>query len=205
MDSYVTFICEYAPTAPWIIFGLLLLAGFCLPISEDLLLLTGGALASSCAPEHIPALFIWTFFGCWLSAWEAYWIGRLLGPKLYQIRLFGRLLPPHRVERLHEYYERFGVFTFIVGRFIPGGARNALFMTSGLGKMPFLKFIIRDGFACLISSTTLFYLGYKLGENFKEVLLLFERYRYMVLAGIAFVLCCAVLIYKKTRNGSKGS
>src|ERR1700722_3785764 len=180
MDTYIAFICEYAPQAPWVIFGLLMLAGLNVPISEDILLLTGGALAGSCNPDDIPALFIWTYAGCWISAWEAYWLGRWLGPKLYQIPWFNYLLSRERVERLHVYYERFGIFTFIVGRFIPGGVRNALFITAGLGKMPFHKFILRDGFASLISSSVLFYIGYLLGTNLTQLVESFERYSYGV-------------------------
>lgn len=204
IENLFTYICENADSAYWIIFALLMLAGLNIPISEDILLLTGGALASTCVPEHALKLYIWIYLGCWLSAWEAYWIGRLLGPKLYQIRLFHHIINPSRVERLHYYYEKFGVFTFIVGRFVPGGVRNALFISSGLGKMPFLTFILRDGLACLISSLTIFSLGYKFAENHDVIIATVRKYDLYAIMVVAFIFITAIsiILYRHSKKAS---
>jgi membrane-associated protein len=195
MESILSLICEQSHNAYWIIFCLLLLAGLNVPISEDFLLIVGGVIASTCFIEptrfEIFFLYSWIYAGCWLSAWEAYWIGRLLGPKLYRIRWFSHVITVKRIEVLHYYYEKFGILTFIVGRFIPGGVRNALFMTSGLGKMPFLRFITRDGLACLISSATVFYLGYFFGNNYGLLLHYFKQYQ----IAIVLLLISAVIIF----------
>ena len=201
MDSFIDSLCEYAPHAHLIIFSLLMLAGLCLPISEDILVLTGGAIASFCIPEQKFHLFAWIYAGAWTSAWEVYWIGRLLGPKLYNIKFFKHFINPKRVDKLHHYYEKFGVFTFIIGRFIPGGVRNALFLSSGLGKMPFLKFIIRDGFACLLSTTTLFSLGFVFAQNYKQIAKVIETYQLIVFSAIVlFVLILVALFYFRDKT-----
>ncbi len=203
MESFLAYICEHALQAPYIIFLLLLLAGFNVPISEDLMLLIGGIIASTCIPEHTLYLYIWIFFGCWLSAWEAYWVGRLLGPKLYTIKWFSHILTPHRIERLHYYYEKFGVLTFIVGRFFPGGVRNALFITSGLGKMPFLKFISRDFVGCLISTSVIFSIGYQFGEYHEKIFHFFKIYNETALILLVAILATiALLIWKSRKNSS---
>lgn len=199
MESIFLSLCEMADQAYWIFFLALMLAGLNLPLSEDLILLTGGALASTCIPEHALHLYLWIYFGCWISAWEAYAIGRYLGPKLYRIKWFHRFVYPERVERIHYYYEKFGVFTFIVGRFIPGGVRNALFLSSGLGKMPFIKFILRDGFACLISSSILFSIGYQFGKNYSLIIYYFDIYKYVGLA-IVILIITSLLIYHSKRR-----
>ncbi len=160
-----------------------MLAGLNLPISEDILLLTAGALAQTCLPEGGAVnLFIWVYLGAWVSAWEVYWTGRLLGPKLYEIRWFKHFVSRERIDRLHHYYEKFGIFTFIIGRFIPGGVRNALFLTAGLGKMPFGKFLLRDGPSCLISTTTLFSVGYTFAEFHEELLAYLKTYNLIILS-----------------------
>ncbi len=135
MEDLISYICAHAYEAHWIIFILLLLSGFNIPISEDLLLLSGGAIAGSCIPDHTLKLYIWVFLGAYLSAWEAFWLGRLR-PKLYKIPMIARSITPERLELLGICTSKFGVFTFIVGRFMPGGIRNALFFTSGFTKMP---------------------------------------------------------------------
>ena len=187
METLFSYICEHAHNAHWIMFGLLLLAGLNLPISEDLMLLFGGAIASRCIPDQTVHLYLWIFAGCYISAWEAYWIGRLLGPRLYTIRPFRYIITQERMETLRYYYAKFGVFTFIAGRFCPGGIRNALFMSSGLTKMPFGLFLLRDGFACLLSSITIFTLGYHFGENIDTVARTFEHYSHWFLAFFGIV------------------
>lgn len=207
MESLIHFACTHAHSAHWIFFLLLMLAGLNIPISEDIILLTSGVIASICIPEETLHLFCWVFAGCWLSAWEAYAIGRFFGPKIYDIRWFRHIITKERIERLHHYYEKFGVFTFIVGRFIPGGVRNALFMTAGLGKMPFWKFILRDGFACLISSTVIFSLGYSLGQNYHVVLHYFKTYNEIVV-GIILLVILGVgsrLLFLRNRDHSDSS
>lgn len=178
-----------------------MLAGFSIPISEDLMLLTGGAIASKCIPEHTLHLYLWIYAGCWLSAWEAYWIGRLLGPKLYDVKWFSRILTRKRIARLHHYYEKFGIFTFIFGRFIPGGARNALFMTAGLGKMHFLKFILRDGIACLISSSIIFTIGYQFAANYDAIVHTLKKYN-LIAATVAVILLIFVAVWSYYKSST---
>lgn len=208
MESLFAYVCEHAEYAHLIIFFLILLTGISVPISEDVLLLIAGGIASSCSPDSAFYFYIWIFFACWFSAWEAYWIGRLLGPKLFNIGWFARIMTPERLEKLKSYYLRFGVFTFIVGRFIPGGVRNAIFMSSGLTKMSFPLFVARDGVACLIASSTIFYLGYVSGKNIDLILKYFVMYERVILGLLILLVAIAgILIYyynrKQTLNGDE--
>lgn len=196
-------LCDWAHSAPWIILGVLLLGGLNFPISEDLVFILSGAVASMCIPDHTVRLFIWTYVGACFASWETYWIGRIFGPKLYEIKWFNRILNPRRIERLHYYYEKYGILVFIVGRFCPGGVRNALFLSSGLGKMPFLTYILRDGIAVLISSGVMFYLGYLFGDNYEEVVDFFKKYDRLGLALLLVVILMAVVVtYWRNRKKS---
>lgn len=197
MDFANYSLCDYADIAPLIIFILLLLGGLNIPISEDLVLITSGAVASMCIPEHVYSLYAWTYAACCVSSWETYWIGRLLGPKLYKIRWFSRILTEQRIEHLHTYYEKYGILVFIVGRFCPGGVRNVLFLTSGLGRMPFFKYLLRDGFAALCSSAVLFYLGYTFGSNYEAILQFIKTYDEVLLGIISILIVFAIIYYRK--------
>lgn len=188
METIANFACQNAHSAHWIFFLLLLLAGINIPISEDLILIMGGAVASICIPNEALFLFCWIYAGCIISAWEAYSIGRYFGPKLYEIKWLKNIVTRDRINKLHEYYEKFGILTFIVGRFIPGGVRNALFMSAGLGKMPFSTFLFRDSIACLISTSTLYYLGFLFGQNLQDIIYYFSKYN-----RLAFILFACIL------------
>ncbi len=195
--------CENEDIASWILVLLILLAGINFPLSLDIILISAGALGSTCLLEQTYSLFFIVFIASWISAWEAYWLGRLLGPKLYDFRWFSHILSLKRIERLHHYYEKFGFLTFMVGRFIPGGVRNALFMTSGLGKMPFYKFILRDLPACLLSCGFLYYLGYLFGMNYPVIVTYFKRYNLVVI--IAIFLSIAVFLLMRWIRAKKFS
>jgi len=205
VESIVGFACGHANSAHWIFFLLLMLAGLNLPISEDVILLTGGALAATCIPNETMHLYLWIYAGCWISAWESYSIGRFLGPKLYDIRWFNYIVTRERIQRLHYYYEKFGVLAFMVIRFVPGGVRNALFMTAGLGKMPFLKFILRDGFALCISSSTIFYIGYTFAANYKTIvehIITYNKIAIITVLAIALV-TIAIIFWRRSRKKSE--
>lgn len=194
METLVSFICEHAHHAPWILFSLLLLTGLSFPLSEDIILIGGGAIAITCIPDYTLTLYIWLLCGCYLSAWEAYWIGRLLGPRLYSIHLFKSIMTPQRLSALRHYYAKFGIFTFIVGRFCPGGIRNALFMSSGLTKMPFHLFVLRDSLAGFISSFVFFHIGYRFGKHLDLISYYFHRYTHWFLIIISSLVLAGLML-----------
>jgi len=198
IESAFSYICENANHAHWIIFLLLLLSGLNLPISEDIVLLGGGAIASTCLPHgqgYAVQLYFWIFLGCYLAAWEGYWIGRLLGPNLYRFKIFNSLITESRMERLRSYYAKYGIFTFIIGRFCPGGVRSALFISSGLTKMPFGLFLLRDGFACLISTFVLFNIGYHFAANIDKLLKGAQAYSFWFLIFFLIAITVSLIYY----------
>lgn len=195
MEDILLFIQTHADKAYWIFFILLLLSGLNIPISEDIILIFAGVLSSLYIPEQTFKLYFWVYLGCLLSAWEAYWLGRLFGQKLYNVPYINHIINPERMAKLKAYYDHYGIFTFIVGRFVSGGVRNALFMTSGMTHMPFLLFAFRDAVALLISCSFFFGLGHFFGHNYEQILHYLKIYSDIViillvlgLGTLAFVL-----------------
>jgi len=186
METLADFIALHSQYAHFWIFGLLLLGGLNLPISEDVLLIAGGWLAYTLPLEHAIHLYLWIYLGCCLSAWEAYWIGRLLGHKIKKTSLLAKL------EKVRQFYSRFGTWTFFVGRFIPFGVRNCLFISSGMSRMPFSQFISRDVPACLISSSTLFTLAYCFGKNHQILYQYVHTYERIIGLGL---IACVILFF----------
>ncbi len=194
MEIITEIIIENANYAHWIIFFLLILAGFNLPISEDLLLIIGGMLASTVIPENTYLIFFWTFAGCYFSDWIAYGLGRTLGPRLWELKPFAHLRRKKYLESISNFYDRYGFFTLLVGRFIPFGVRNCLFITAGMSKMHFGRFIISDGIACFTSNAAMFYLAYSLGKNY-VLLLDYLRVYHLSVFAIAAVLVASLAFY----------
>lgn len=149
--------------APFILFGLLMLAGINVPIPEDGMMFIAAVLASK-YPEHLLSLFIAVYMGAYLSDLVCYGLGRFLGHKLFEIRFFANMVSRERVAKIHNFYERYGVITILVGRFIPFGVRNGLFLTAGLGEMNFVKFALADLAACTITTSIYFSLYFHFGN-----------------------------------------
>lgn len=173
-----------------------MLAGLNVPISEDLLIIFSGVLASTLVPENVWKLFLAVFLGAYLSDGIVYWIGRLWGAKLWRIRWFARIFHPKKLQQIESYYSRFGVVTLLVGRLIPFGVRNCLFVTAGIGKMRFWKFLIADGIACLSSNIALFSLAYFCGKNCSYLV----KYVNVVIFSLFLVALIAFIWYKRNKN-----
>ena len=170
MEPLLHFLTNNAAHAHWWFFVLLMLAGLNLPISEDLLIIMSAVMAATVVPHNLIKLFIFVFFGCYLSDWLSYWIGRSMTPWLSKRRFLSKMVDNKRLEKVNKFYEKYGVFTLILGRFIPFGVRNFLFMSAGMGRMSFKKFMLVDGAACLLSNSTLFLISFALAENYPTLL-----------------------------------
>lgn len=199
MEDILSWACAHADQAYWLVFVLLFLAGLNIPISEDIVILTAGALASTCLEGSPLLLYVCCYLAAWISAWQVYWIGRLLGPKLYNVPWLNRMVNQEKIDRLHEYYETYGIYTFLVGRFIPGGFRNVLFITAGMGRMPFLKFIGRDAPSCLFSTGTVFFLGYLFAEYHQSLVEFIKRYNVIGLI-LILVIITALFFWRRYKK-----
>ncbi len=192
----IPFIVDHAQYAHWVVFGLLMLAGLNVPISEDLLIVISGILASTVVPENTLKLFLGVFLGAYISDWVVYWMGRYFGPKLWKISWFARVFHPKKLEKIERYYQKYGSVTLLVGRFIPFGVRNCLFASAGMGKMHFGKFLLADGIACFCSNMTLFLLAYFCGKNCSY----FVKYANIVIFSLFLVALISLIWYKRIKR-----
>lgn len=198
MDTIISFIFEHAPYAHWIVFGALMLAGLNVPISEDLMIIFSAVLAATVVPENTTKLFLGVFLGCYISDWVCYWIGRHFGPKLWKISWFAKTFDTGKIEQIQQYYAKYGFLTLLIGRFIPFGVRNGLFLTAGLGKMHFGKFLLSDGIACVFSNTALFALAYTVGKNYEALLSTLKTFNIFLFS--AFTVAVIAFIWYKRRK-----
>ncbi|MCH9612022.1 MAG: hypothetical protein S4CHLAM102_05050 [Chlamydiia bacterium] len=165
LDTVTNLVLTHATLAPWIIFTLLLLAGLNVPISIDIILVVTAFLAGTLLPEKAFFLFLIFTMGCIMSAWLSYWLGRIVGRKLLTVTPFSKLISTKRVDQMEGFYKKYGAWTLVCSRFIPFGVRNCVFLTTGISKMPFARFIAVDAFACTLWSAIFFTLFYRLSMN----------------------------------------
>lgn len=203
MSYFINFIFEHAAHAHWIIFGSLILAGFNLPISEDFMIIISAILASSIIPKHTFILFASVFFGAYISDWMVYWIGRLLGMKLFKIKWFKKTFPKKKLAKVKLFYKKYGFYTLLVGRFIPFGVRNCLFFTAGMTRMNLVKFAISDGIACFCSNIFLFSIAYSIGKNYHALFTYLKKVNIFIFVFFIFTIIAFFCYYKKKKKKLK--
>lgn len=195
IENIMQMIQNNVEMAPYISFGLLLLAGFNIPVSEDALLFINAILAAK-NPDQKYYLFTGVFLGAYFSDLICYWLGRTLGPKLWKIKFFANMVNPKSVDRLSGFYNRYGVMTLIIGRFIPFGVRNGLFLTAGISKMDARKFALGDLVASTITCSIFFTLYFNYGESVIEFVKKFN----IIIFSVALAVSASYFFVKKRQK-----
>ena len=169
MPDFYALLSGYINYYPLAALICLLLAGCNIPISEDLIIITGALLSQEKPSILIPNL-IAIYIGVIVSDFFVYWIGTRVRKGTAKNGIFFSLVPEKTIEKMHNKLDKYGIFTFIICRFIPFGVRNTLFFTSGFFNLRLRVFALYDIIAAMISINTLFFLAYFLGDDVKKPL-----------------------------------
>ncbi|HEV7699529.1 MAG TPA: VTT domain-containing protein [Pyrinomonadaceae bacterium] len=167
IDYMLNFLGVYVYFGLWfVVFAETGLAvGFFLP--GDSLLVVSGLFAAA-GKLNIALVLIAFFLGSVIGDSTGYWTGRFMGKTLFN-RESSRVFKPSRVKKAHDFFEKYGVKTVILARFVPI-VRTFAPLVVGAAEMPysrFLPFSILGG-ALWISSMVL--AGYFLGGVIERAL-----------------------------------
>ena len=149
------FFVEYGYAA---VFFVLVICGFGVPIPEDLTLVTGGVI-SGMGYTNPHMMFAVGMLGVLVGDGVMFAAGRIWGQKILRFKPIARIMTPKRYAQVQEKVDKYGNWVLFVARFLPG-LRTAVFVTAGISrKVSYLRFIIMDGLAALISVPIWIYLG----------------------------------------------
>jgi membrane-associated protein len=149
---------------PAILIMVFIETGLLFPILPgDSLLFTGGLLAATAHPPVsiwvlVPAVAIVAFLG----DQSGYWIGRSIGPALFH-KQDGRFFKQSYVTETHEFFEKHGPKTIILGRFVPI-VRTFMPVLAGVSKMDYRTFVTFDIVGGVLWGGGVTILGYFLGN-----------------------------------------
>lgn len=157
-----------------------------LPLPEEVVLLTAGALAGRGIARWWISLPV-----CWAGVLFAdcllYFVARKLGNAALEHRRFRRLLPPARRAKLRSLFETRGPVVILIARHIPG-VRAATFALAGIDRYPFRRLLFWDGLGILSSATIVFWLGYLFADELSRVRRQVADVQNVLLAAVALVL-----------------
>jgi phosphatidylserine decarboxylase len=172
----------------------LLLAGLNIPVSEDLVIITG-ALVTQGAPYLLVPSLLAIYAGVIIRDFMAYFIGVFIRKGTVKIRFAA--FSSKNLDMIKRHLDKHGFLTFIVCRFIPFGVRNTLFMASGFFGLPLRRFILYDVAAAAISTNTLFFLVYNFGDEVRNPLRVAGIILFILLSAALLTLTVRFLIGKK--------
>jgi membrane-associated protein len=113
----------------------------------DSLLFAVGAFAARGSLDVVVALVVLAVAAI-LGDTVNYWIGAVVGPKVFHKENV-RFLNRKHLDRTHEFYERYGGKTIVIARFVPIVRTFAPFV-AGIGKMTYGRFLSYNVFGGLL-------------------------------------------------------
>ena len=153
-----------------------LLVGFFLP-GDSLLLAAGIFAATPGAPIQIVPTILVFIAGSFLGDQLGYWVGRIAGPRVFN-RPQSRFFDPENVNKAKAFFDKYGVLTIIVARFVPVVRAFAPTM-AGVTKLNYAVFIGLSAVGAVLWGSGVTLLGYFLGRLIPDL----EKYIYLVVIG----------------------
>ena len=150
-----SFFLQYGYAA---VFSVLIACGFGVPIPEDITLVTGGII-SGLGYTDVHIMVVVGMAGVLAGDGLVFAAGRIWGDNILKFKPIARVMTLKRYAQVEEKFEKYGNWVLFVARFLPG-LRTAVFVTAGISrKVSYLRFILMDGLAALISVPVWIYLG----------------------------------------------
>ncbi len=138
-----------------------LLVGFFLP-GDTLLFAAGISLTAGTIQGSLAAYLVVAPIAAILGNLVGYLIGYRVGPRVFD-RPQSRLFRPEYVTRSHQFFERFGSWTIVIGRFVPI-VRTVATVMAGVGRMRFTLYAVYSVIGAVLWADGVLLLGHQLGK-----------------------------------------
>ena len=179
-----------------------LAAGFFLP--GDSLLVVSGLFAAA-GKLNVALVMLAFFLGSVIGDSTGYWTGRVMGKTLFN-RESSRIFKPSRVEKARAFFEKYGVKTVILARFIPI-VRTFAPIVVGASAMPYSRFLPFSIIGGLLWIPSMVLAGYFLGGVIERALnvKLEDNIEKVVIVVVFLSLLPPIIEFLKHRFGKKAA
>jgi membrane protein DedA with SNARE-associated domain len=202
MDLLERLITIFAQNGYTAVFIALMICGAGLPLPEDITLVAGGVIAGL-GYANVHAMFALAMFGVLLGDAGIFLLGHHYGARILKWRFVARVLTPERYAKVQEKFDRYGNRMLFFARFLPG-MRTTVYLTAGTThRVSFLRFLIIDTLAALISVPFWVYLGYFGADNHEWLVKWVSRGQssLWVLVGILALVLLVLWLKHRRRTG----
>jgi len=175
----------------------MILTGAGLPLPEEVAIVAAGVLSSP-GVAHLNPWLAWgtCLVGALAGDCLMYWMGHHFGRRvLREHHWWNRFVKPEREAQMERAVLNHGFKVLFLARFLVG-VRSPVYLSAGILRLPFRRFILIDLFCATAVISTFFWLSYFFGE---AVYRWIKRGQYLLLA-IVVVVLVAVGIYLWRRH-----
>jgi membrane protein DedA with SNARE-associated domain len=192
---------------PWLesggyllLLGLLFACGLGLPLPEDIPLIASGILIA----QH---QMHWMFAApvAWLGIIGGdcmlYHFGKRYGRNITKLPHIGKHITLKRLEKAEQYFDRYGVWVVGIARMF-AGIRGAMVVAAGTTRFNFVKFIIADSLAAIVSGGMFMTLGWWFGSNLDLMKHRVHEFKttLMIVAIVAAIALIAYIWWRTKKN-----
>ncbi len=175
------------------------------PIPSEAVLLFGGFMTTQ-AQLNIVIMIITATLGSLIGGIVLYFVGKIFNKERLKKMISGKIgkllrLKVEDIDKADKWFDEKGNKTVFFCRFIPI-VRSLISIPAGMSEMPFGKFLLYTTAGSAIWNTVLLTIGNQLGENWANMLTVFEQYSHitLIVLAIIFVLGGLLFYWKKTNK-----
>ena len=172
------------------VFAVLLLGSLGVPIPEEMPIIAAAVLSHEGIVRWWLALPV-CLLGVLSGDMVLYWVGRHWGEQVLNWRMVRLVLTPAREQWLKAAYRRHALKTVVTARHVMG-LRAAAFLTAGIARVSFWKFVVADAGAAVLGVPLVFGLAYFFTDQIKAVMA--DVHRAERWLGLAVLLALATIL-----------
>ncbi|MGH7502949.1 MAG: DedA family protein [Longimicrobiales bacterium] len=187
------------PAAVYVVLGLgAAIENIIPPVPADTFVLLGGFLSAS---ERVSPWLV--FLSTWVanvaSALLVYGLARRWGRHIFDTGLGRWLLKPKQLDRIGQFYERWGTPAILVSRFLPA-FRAIVPVFAGVSRLPWPRVAIPLALASAVWYGMLIAVGSLTGRNWGTIVKLFDRVSIVLLVIASLLLALFARWWWRTRH-----
>lgn len=169
METFSLWLTHYGSFA---LFGLLALGIIALPVPEETLMVLAGILMFN-GKLNIPSTIIAACSGSIFGITVSYLLGKSVGN--YFLHRYGKWvgIKEKQINLVHEWFEKYGKWTLVIGYFIPG-VRHLTGFSAGTTALEYKHFALFAYTGAVIWVSTFLSIGYFFGNYWLNILNYFK-------------------------------
>lgn len=196
IDTLTLWLTHYGPVSLFILLALGIIA---LPVPEETLLVTSGALMKNGQLDEISTV-IAAICGSVLGITTSYLIGR--STSKFVIHRYGSWIgiTEERLDQAHAWFEKYGKWSLFIGYFIPG-VRHFTGLFAGITELQFSHFAFFAYLGAIVWVSLFLTVGYTVGHYLPVI---FENIEIIIEVMLATLLIAGILyLFLRKKEKSK--